>query len=282
MYPIPQYVRVAIGTLCAIVAISALGGGVAAVWLPEKPAWTAVGFELVTLIAAALGLVMATDKYRNGPGLALACIAGSMLVAAGLGYLAGGSKGQAGDGSIRLLLAVRVIMSLTLGLLAASLVLGRRKGQWKLAVHGAALLAAGPALGLLHRQTDGDWFSGPDGGSLGMTAIAFLALAIVSFVIAGIFAFLPSTPARDGEGVGPLGRAIIHLSPIVAVIALAAVTRGHVSVETTGLVNITKIVLSIFLVVFLGGWFCGGASMLIRAFEMGRVPATSTSPAVIA
>lgn len=282
MYQIPKNVRVAVGVLCAMVAISALCGGAAAVFVPEKPAWTAVGFELVTLIASALGLIMATDKYRSGPGLALACIAGSILLASGLGYLAGGSKGQAGDGTVRLLLAGRVFISLALGLLAASLVLGRRKGQWKLAIHGAALLVAGPALGLLHRQTDGEWFSGAEGSSLGMTAIAFLVLTASSFVVAGAFAFMTSAPARDGEGVGPLGRAIVHLGPLVATIALAAVMHGHVNAEVTGFASVARIVLSIFLVVFLGGWFCGGASMLIRAFEMGRAQATPAAQSVIA
>jgi hypothetical protein len=282
MYQIPKNVRVAVGVLCAIVAVSALAGGAAAIFLPEKPAWTAVGFELVTLISAGLGIVMATDKYRSGPGLALACIAGSILVAAGLGYLAGGSKGQAGDASVRLLLASRVLISFAMGLLAASLVLSRRKGQWKLAIHGAALLVAGPALGLLHRQTDGEWFTGPAGSSLGITAVALIALTVGAFVVAGAFAFIPSAPARDGEGVGPVGRAIVHLAPIVAVVALAAVMRGHVNAEVTGVISVARIVLSLFLVVFLGGWFCGGASMLIRAFEMGRAPITPTSSSVIA
>jgi len=31
--------------------------------------------------------------------------------------------------------------------------------------------------------------------------------------------------------------------------------------------------------VFLGGWFCAGASMLIRAFEMGRSPAAPANAA---
>lgn len=269
MYPISKPVRVTIGVVCAVIALTAVGGGIAAYLLPEKPAWTAVGFELVTLVTGVLGLVMAGNRFRSGPGLALACIAGTILVSSGLAYLAGGSRGQAGDGQVRMLLASRVVLAGVLAFFAASLVLGRRQRAWKLAIHGAALAGAGPTLALLHRQTDGNWFAGPEGGSLGVTGVALLGLCAACFAVTSVFAFVRSAMAEEHDYSGALTRFFLHMFPLGCVVLLAIATHGHVN--DSGGAAALRVGLGLTLVVFLGGWFCGGAHMLIRAFEMGRI-----------
>jgi|GEM_PF-2102006 len=277
MYTITKPLRVALAVLASVVALSALAGGAAAILLPEKPAWTAVGFELVTLVAAVLGIVMAGNRFREGPALALACIGGTILVSSGLGYLASGASGQAGDAQVRLALAARIALALAISFLGAWNALGRRPLQWKLAVHGGALAIAGPVLGLLHRQTDGNWFTGPEGGSLGMIGLGLLGLTLIAFAVTSVFAFVRSGMCEPGDTSGSLTRFVLHMLPPGAAGVLAAITHGHINTPLTGMSDVIKVTLSIVLVIFLGGWFCGGVHMLIRAFEMGRGATASQS-----
>jgi hypothetical protein len=67
--------------------VSALGGCVEALFLQEKVAWSLLGFELVILVAGTIGVLLGLGRFRQGPALALVCVAGTVLVGTGLGRL---------------------------------------------------------------------------------------------------------------------------------------------------------------------------------------------------
>lgn len=53
----------------------------------DQPYWMVVGFEVVVLAASAVALLFSRGKFRDGPGMALLCVAGPIFVAGVLGYL---------------------------------------------------------------------------------------------------------------------------------------------------------------------------------------------------
>ena len=184
-YPsIPTTIRQAVRLVCVLTGISAAGLIVFAAIQPllgdaGKPAWILVGFEAVVLAASVLGWVLARDRFREGPGLALACIAGSILVGSALG----GLSAQWGVGPIplKLLLAARGLGAMLLAGLGGWMVLARDPRAWPVFVKG--LIAASPILALIA------WF-GVKGGAfldpvLSLSAIyKFAALGVGGIVLA--------------------------------------------------------------------------------------------------
>src|SRR5437899_6996502 len=84
---VPQPVRLFVGVLCAAVLLSALGMMLAALFLSDKPVWVLFGFEVAISVASVLGILFARGKFQNGQGLAMACVAGTIVVGSFLGWL---------------------------------------------------------------------------------------------------------------------------------------------------------------------------------------------------
>lgn len=145
MFRVPKGLATVAGIVSLLLAVSALGGVAAALWLNPKPALALLGFEIVSLVAAVLGVLFWMGKFHDGPGLALACVAGTILVASGLGFM--GSEGQIGSISLRPYLLARIAGTGILGLLAAHCVLSRHPRAWPLAIKGG--VAGLPVVGVL-------------------------------------------------------------------------------------------------------------------------------------
>lgn len=103
-----------------------------------KPDWALFGFEVVTAAAAVLGVLQGLGHFRSGPGLGLACVAGTVLVAGVLGWK--GANGRLGGFSLTPMLAVHVGAGLALGAAGAWAVLSRRPGALWTAARGALLI----------------------------------------------------------------------------------------------------------------------------------------------
>lgn len=73
-----------VGAVCLLVGVSALVGAPLAL-LAFKPLWYLLGFEIVVLVAAAFGLLVAAGRHADGPGLALLCVAGAIAAASFFG-----------------------------------------------------------------------------------------------------------------------------------------------------------------------------------------------------
>jgi len=135
--------RLAFGTmaLSGLGVLSAMAGIGISLAMGEEPSLMMAGFEAIVLVSFVLGTLIAMGKVgRDGPGMALACIGGTVLICSGFGALAaGGRQFAVGDVSLLPLLGFRVIASGLLGLFAATAVLSREGGSWKRFVVGALL-----------------------------------------------------------------------------------------------------------------------------------------------
>src|SRR3954466_11027292 len=74
----PKPVRVMVGTLCAVICLSAIAMAAAALLVSRSPVWFLFGFEVVIAITAPMGVLFAMGRFQDGQGLALLCIAGTI------------------------------------------------------------------------------------------------------------------------------------------------------------------------------------------------------------
>lgn len=93
-----------------------------------------MGFEFVTISAAVVGVIFWRGQFRNGPGLALACVAGTILLASGLGGLS--VQWTVANQSIKLLIAARAAAAMIIALCGAACVLGRDSRGWPTFIKG--------------------------------------------------------------------------------------------------------------------------------------------------
>ena len=197
--------------MLAVSAVVAIPASVMA----AKPLWFMLGFEVVVLVAAAFGVLLAVGRFASGPGLGLLCVCGAIGLAGLLedqtsrlsNPLAGPMvhKLQIGDLSwdITLYFALRASAALALGLCAAGVVLRRRprESMRALAVGlllGAALLVVlGVARMVMHAGL-GAFANALAGFAFATAAIGLLA-ASAHFTIR---AFQAGQPDASGPGAG--------------------------------------------------------------------------------
>lgn len=130
--------RMMTATVSVAVACSALAGAVLALTANARPGWALFGFEVVIGVSCVFGVQFGRGRYRHAPGMALACVAGSVLVGSVLGYMSLQPPTLGGVG-LQPFLAARVLAA---GLIAASgavCVLSRHPNSWRLAIVGALL-----------------------------------------------------------------------------------------------------------------------------------------------
>ncbi len=131
--PVSPKIRLLAGVNSAAVLVSAVALAIGAVCQPFlvdglKPAWILMGFELVSLTAAVMGILFWRGQFRHGPGLALACVAGTILLASGLGGLS--AQWTVANQSIKLLVVARAAAAGLIALSGAACVLGRDPRGW--------------------------------------------------------------------------------------------------------------------------------------------------------
>lgn len=205
-----------------LVGLTAAWGAIDAV-RTEPKVWGLLGFEAVTLVTAALGVLVGLGRPRESPALAAACIGATVFAAATLGRFSAivtraqetVSEGQA----VRLLIRDgmfegRLAAALLLVAVAVVLALGADRRAWRRLVVGAVMavpvLAAlvwlvGPGL---------SWLVAPVESSAGLVrvvlalvgglAITILAAAAADQVIRAFQDRLPPLGApRKGGAVSP-------------------------------------------------------------------------------
>lgn len=159
--PSRRPLRLVVVAVCALVGLSALWGGFDAI-RGEPRVWGLLGFEIVTLAAAGLGVLVGLGRPREAPGLALACVGASVFAAATLGRFsaivtrAAGtvSEGQAVRQLVRdPVFDSRLAAAGVLVVIAVFLALGSDRTAWKRLAVGAGLLV--PVVGAL------GWLFGP-------------------------------------------------------------------------------------------------------------------------
>lgn len=147
--------RLGVLIVSAAVGLSAVWGAWDAVGR-EPRVWALFGFEIITLAASVIGVLVGLGKFREAPALSAFSIAGTVFASATLGRFSAivtraadaGSEGQA----VRQMLKdpvfdARFLASVVLGALALSLALGKDSRSWSKLAGGIG--AALPVLATL-------------------------------------------------------------------------------------------------------------------------------------
>ncbi len=141
--PMPKPLRRAMFVVSVIVALSALylGGGM--LWgaiFEGDPNWPGIGFEAIILVAAAFGIGIGLNRFREGPAMGVACVLGCVVVGSGLGRLTEVQNPSAVLTDPWFL--ARMGMSALLAGIATIAVVGRHPQGWKTLAIGLALAIA--------------------------------------------------------------------------------------------------------------------------------------------
>lgn len=140
VYPVAGPIRGGVVVLSVLAALS-VGGMCVLAMRANQPYYLLMGMELCIALAAALGVLFARGFFREGPGMALACVSGTIFVASILGYLSvpNAQMTMSGGGTIGLkpFLMGRLILAVLLGVGAAWLVLSRNARSWSYVARAA-------------------------------------------------------------------------------------------------------------------------------------------------
>lgn len=181
----------------ALTGLSAAAGCGSAV-LREPHVWGLFGFEIVTLVAAALGVALGLGRPRESPGLASACLAATIFAAATLGRfsaIATRSAGTVSEGQAvgRLLrdpmFEGRVLAAGVLLAVAACFALGSDRGAWKRLAIGICLgVPVAAALAWLIGPGKEWLLAAPESGGLALRIVVAVGggLAMVAMLAASV------------------------------------------------------------------------------------------------
>jgi hypothetical protein len=249
--------------LSAVVALSALATIAGAVFVPARPIWALIGFELITLLAGGFGLAVAAGRFSIAPGLALACVAGTVLVASVFGYL--GATGQIGDWKLQSWLLVRTAASVLLGLLAAWVVLRRVPGAAWGAVRGVVYAMAAIGFSGLLAFFEGEIRPGGEGPTRVAHALCTLC-ALIPLPACVLFA-LVAVFSRDDQAIPRWMRIPSQLSLPLIGGSLLWLTHGRMGSPLAGPGEVVRVVLVVALAIVLIGALSAGVHILISAFS---------------
>lgn len=142
-HPIQRLAQIGVALIGGLLAISALPGIWIGIFGIESWGTGAIpllaGFELLTLLAGATGVLIGIRPRQVGFGLAGLCIAGGIMVAAVLGSIILQNAGSEVP-SLRNFVLLRLIGVALIVLLTSLVMLGGRADCWKRLVLGAGML----------------------------------------------------------------------------------------------------------------------------------------------
>jgi len=206
--------RLGVLVVSAAVGLSAIWGAWDAVGR-EPRVWALFGFEIVTLIAAVLGVLVGLGRFREAPALSAFSIAGTIFASATLGRFSAivtratdaGSEGQA----VRQMLKdpmfdARFIASVVLGALALSLALGKDSRSWRSLTAG--ILAALPVVAALGWMLGSGraWLLAPVDGAADIARVVGALLGGLALVVLASMAVHLVVRAFEVR-MGPVGAA---------------------------------------------------------------------------
>lgn len=180
----------ACGAIGLVVGLSAAAlGGFGAFGL-DTPLPSTIAFELLILLAAVFGVLLAFGRFMHGPAIAMVCIAGVFGGAGLLAFLdlrANVLAGSTWRSIAEVCFVVRALSAVGLLLLAAGAVLSRTKRGSRLA--GIGVLVLVPTLGVVAAValTTPAWLLQPAEGAAEAVRVSALLLgAIFAGVVASV------------------------------------------------------------------------------------------------
>lgn len=186
---VPTAVPVMVAIASGAVALSSVLGLAAAAMLGRivqgaSPAWTMVGFEVIGILTGVMGLLFAMGRFREAPGMALACIAGTIFSVAVCTHLS--VQGRLGPHSLAILTQARIGAAAVVAVLAAVCVLSRNPRSYsrllKGVLLGAPTLIVGGALLATRGQISDDVMKSLE--TLG-SVWRFVILSVGALVVGG-------------------------------------------------------------------------------------------------
>ncbi|HEX2837524.1 MAG TPA: hypothetical protein VHN77_05300 [Phycisphaerales bacterium] len=153
-----RLVAAVVGAIAVVVSLLTVG---AVLLRADQPYWMVVGFEVVVLGAGVYGLLIARGRFRDGPGMALLCVAGTLLVAGVLGFYS--TKSTPGAPAQLMLRGTAVPM----------------KPWAMLHIGGALLLAGASAFEVLRRSSRSMYYM----ARAAMAGVPLAALAVAAVML---------------------------------------------------------------------------------------------------
>lgn len=173
--------------LGVVLGLSSLGAA-ALTFQASQAYWIFLGMEMCVALGAGFAILFGRGLFREGPGMALACCAGTILVGGVLGWISvhrgnfdGGMTMKSGKTlSLNTLLYGRVGVALVFGAIGAWLVLSRNRRSWHYLVRalltGVPLLACVAGVYMMRSSLRG-----------GASWVVWLAATVLTIVIIGLF-----------------------------------------------------------------------------------------------
>ena len=172
-----------IRTMVAILAVATLGTSAWGIWKSlggTHQNWGMFGFEVVIILSAGFALAYAMGKITQAPGLALACIAGSIIVSAGLGLIAT-SMGVSEVLRNPIFLA-RIALAGGFSVLAVVEALGTCARAWNSMIKGSVLAVGSLGVIGVGLATRSSWMA-----SAGVLQVALIIAGILGLILMGAF-----------------------------------------------------------------------------------------------
>lgn len=147
--PILKTARLVVLLAAALLAISSIAGIAVAAFALQAVLWSTLGFTLITLVSACLGIAVGIGRFDRGIGMATLCIGGSVAVATGFTMI--DLRPNLGTTPIlaRMLMpwvGVQSIAALAIVAAGSIEVLSRRAASWGHIAKGAAFLVPAGAI----------------------------------------------------------------------------------------------------------------------------------------
>ena len=211
--PPPTIIRRAVLAVSLVLAASSLGGLAMAGLGASSVVLGMLGFEIVVFVSAILALLAGLGRFRNGYGLALACLAGTVLGASVLGYTDGKPNFVSNPDLARLLrvlILTRIATAGALGALGACAVLVRDPRSWRYLLKGVVVSMPVIVVGGLTLVFARSWLTTPREGALEAVRIGSIVLGVMvlgGFLCAGVHLVIRAFQTCDAERLSENSRA---------------------------------------------------------------------------
>jgi hypothetical protein len=127
---LPSVLRTLTLVLSGATALHTLSMAAFALLAISKPIWILLGFEVVVLVAAVIGIQIGRGRFREGQGLSAICVAGTIAVSSFLAWLTTSKIAMPMPSAptiIRMYILTRLAVGVWFAMLAAYVVLSRNR-----------------------------------------------------------------------------------------------------------------------------------------------------------